>query len=63
MRYFGAKIYANNYFLEKTGQSDKLIASNTDFFIWYAKNKQIIKYRQLYRTKQGGISVLEIINL
>ena len=54
---FGAENFCKVIIFSKTsGQTDNLIASTTDFLIWYSKNKQIIKYRQLYRTKQGGIS-------
>ncbi len=38
-------------FRKTTGFPSKLIGSVYDYLLWYSKNKELIKYRQLYRQK------------
>jgi adenine-specific DNA-methyltransferase len=37
-----------------TGQTAELLASVADYLLWYAKNKDQVKYRQLHRGKELG---------
>ena len=45
-------------FVKTTGQTDKLLASVSDYLIWYAKDKSKVKYRQPLKLKsllgEGG---------
>jgi adenine-specific DNA-methyltransferase len=38
-------------FRKTTGFPSKLIGSVYDFVLWYSKNRELIKYRQLYKSK------------
>ena len=38
-------------FVKTSGQTDNLLASVSDYILWYAKNKDKTKYRQLYKPK------------
>ena len=38
-------------FVKTSGQTDNLLASVSDYILWYAKNKDKTKYRQLYKSK------------
>jgi adenine-specific DNA-methyltransferase len=52
---FGAENHCRTIIVSKTsGQTDKLLASTTDYLLWYAKNKTTIKYRQLFWDKSAG---------
>ncbi len=42
------------YFSTTTGQASKLLPSSGDYILWYAKNKLLIKYRQLFHDKATG---------
>jgi len=54
---FGANNFCRLVVFSKTsGQTDKLLPSTVDFLLWYAKNKDTVKYRQLFRSKLGGLS-------
>jgi adenine-specific DNA-methyltransferase len=35
-------------FIKTSGQTDKLLASVSDYIIWYSKDKSKLKYRQIY---------------
>ena len=37
-----------------TGQTSRMIAQKNDFLLWYCKDRQQAKFRQLYRTKVPG---------
>jgi len=41
-------------FAKTTGQTDKLLSSVSDYLIWYAKNREVVKYRQIYFDKLAG---------
>jgi adenine-specific DNA-methyltransferase len=41
-------------FAKTTGQTDNLLASVSDYLIWYAKRREQVKYRQLYFDKEAG---------
>ncbi len=46
---FGAENYCKIIAFKKTaGQTDSLIAEISDYVIWYAKNKQQVKFRKLF---------------
>jgi adenine-specific DNA-methyltransferase len=58
---FGSENYCGEIIFRKTsGTSSTLIGTVNDFLLWYAKNKDQIKYRQLYKSKSmGGEGTLE----
>jgi adenine-specific DNA-methyltransferase len=41
-------------FVKTTGQTDNLLASVSDYLLWYAKKQQVMKYRQAYKLKNLG---------
>jgi adenine-specific DNA-methyltransferase len=41
-------------FVKTTGQTSKLLSPVCDYLIWYAKNKKVIKYRELYTERPYG---------
>jgi adenine-specific DNA-methyltransferase len=52
---FGAENFCGLIPFRKTGgQSSALIASVADYLLWYAHNKERVKYRQLYADKTGS---------
>jgi adenine-specific DNA-methyltransferase len=54
---FGEENFCRILIFSKTsGQTDKLVASTTDFLLWYARNKHTVKFHQLFKGKQGGES-------
>jgi adenine-specific DNA-methyltransferase len=54
---FGSENYCSTIIYHKTaGLADKLLSTVTDIILWYAKDKKIVKYRQLYLEKKGGNS-------
>ncbi len=49
---FGSENFIAQISFKKTGyQSSSLLPSNSDFIIWYGKNRDEIKFRQLYISK------------
>jgi adenine-specific DNA-methyltransferase len=40
-------------FVKTTGKGSALLDTTTDFLLWYAKGKSIVKYRQLYTTRSA----------
>jgi len=40
-------------FAKTTSQTDNRLASVSDYLLWYARNREIMKYRQLYRRKEA----------
>ncbi len=45
---------------QKTGSlASTLVASTTDYLVWYAKEKKAVKYRSLYQNRQGGDPALD----
>jgi adenine-specific DNA-methyltransferase len=49
---FGSENFCSIITFAKTsGQSDYLLSSVSDYIIWYAKNQEYVKYRQLYLEK------------
>jgi adenine-specific DNA-methyltransferase len=56
MRCSGSENFCKLIAFKKTaGQTDKLLAQVSDYIIWFCKNKDVVKYRQLYveRDKQS----------
>ncbi len=52
---FGAGNFIANISFQKTsGQTSKYLSGNLDYLIWYAKNPDGMKYRQLYSEKALG---------
>lgn len=52
---FGADNFISILTVEKTsGFTESLIASVTDYILWYGKDKQLTKYRQLFYDKSVG---------
>jgi adenine-specific DNA-methyltransferase len=41
-------------FAKTTSQTDNRLASVSDYLLWYARCRQVMKYRQLYRRKEVG---------
>ena len=41
-------------FTKTTGFSGRTLSSIADYMLWYAKNVETVKYRQLYRPKEPG---------
>ncbi|GHD65310.1 restriction endonuclease subunit M [Luteimonas padinae] len=41
-------------FVKTTGQTDNLLASVSDYILWYARDRPRAKYRQLYKLKTLG---------
>jgi adenine-specific DNA-methyltransferase len=62
---FGAENFCGEIIFRKTsGTSSTLVGTVNDFLIWYAKNKPVIKFRQLFRAKKlGGEGTLEYTNV
>ena len=49
---FGSENFCGEItFFKTTSQTSNLIASSTDSLIWYGKNKQYVKYRQIFLQK------------
>ena len=54
---FGSENFCGNIPFKKTsGQASSLIAGVCDYLLWYGKNKNKTKYRQLYNTLGSDIS-------
>ncbi|MCZ2113383.1 MAG: site-specific DNA-methyltransferase, partial [Anaerolineae bacterium] len=54
---FGNDNFCRTIIVSKTsGQTDKLIATTTDYLLWYAKDLELVKFRQLFWEKEGGES-------
>lgn len=52
---FGAGHFCSVIQVQKTGsQEGSLLACTVDFLVWYAKDKQQVKYRQLYLPRSPG---------
>lgn len=62
---FGSENFVNQISFRKTGlTSSKLLDSNSDYIIWYCKNLNSIKFRQLFLPKNlGGIGGSEYVNV
>jgi adenine-specific DNA-methyltransferase len=63
---FGSENYVRLITFAKTsGQTDNLLASVSDYLIWYAKNIEQVKYRQLFFDKtvggQGGTAYRRLL--
>ena len=41
-------------FVKTSGMSDRLLSKVADFLLWYAKDRHVVKYRQLYKHKTLG---------
>lgn len=52
---FGDKNFCSLiYFSTTTGQASRLLPSAGDYIVWYAKDRNKVKYRQLYLSKGDG---------
>jgi adenine-specific DNA-methyltransferase len=52
---FGADNFCALLIVRKSGGTTAdLLAASVDYILWYAKNRQVVKYRQLYLEKSGG---------
>ena len=61
---FGIQNFVGLISFQKTGGMETtLIPSTVDFLIWYAKEKNILKYRQLYTPRQVGHTSLDRYDL
>jgi adenine-specific DNA-methyltransferase len=53
-------------FVKTTGQTDNLLASVSDYLLWYAKDFLRVKYRQMHRLKtlggEGALAYTRAIN-
>jgi len=58
-------LVAEIIYLKTSGQTTKVIATINDYIIWYAKDKNNIKYRQLFKEKYegAGYSAYQFIEL
>lgn len=57
---FGSENFVRLITFQKTsGQETRTLASTTDFIVWYAKNSDQLKYRQLYEFRQLGEKSLD----
>jgi adenine-specific DNA-methyltransferase len=51
---FGSENYCSLIFFRKTTtQSGDLLPDTNDYLLWYAKNKEVVKHRDLYQTREG----------
>jgi adenine-specific DNA-methyltransferase len=46
-------------FVKNSGQTTKLLSGNCDYIIWYAKNIEVVKYHQLFYSKEAGSDLAE----
>jgi adenine-specific DNA-methyltransferase len=61
---FGADNHVATISFQKTGSSDQLLLSQTvDFILYYSKNKERVKYRQLFLDRQAGSPSLDRYDL
>ena len=52
---FGVENYCSTIQVQKTGsQEGTLLGATVDFLIWYARDKNVVKYRQLYLQRMQG---------
>ena len=52
---FGRENFVSQIVFNKTsGLAANLLYTSTDFILWYAKNKEVTKFRQIYRQKVLG---------
>lgn len=52
---FGSENFCSIISVEKTsGTSSSLLGTLNDYILWYAKQKEYVKYRQLYKKKEIG---------
>jgi adenine-specific DNA-methyltransferase len=52
---FGAENFCSEVTFKKTtSATSELLASTSDYLLWYAKDAERVKYRQLYHTKEVG---------
>ena len=60
---FGRENFVTMIKFKKTGNSpDGLMGSTTDYLIWYAKDKEQVKYHQLYVERRAGDPSLDMYN-
>jgi len=56
---FGSENFCNLITFQKTGgQTPKLLPRVADYIIWFSKNKEKVKYRQLYSDKASDLSLI-----
>ena len=60
---FGDENFCSQITFKKTGGSGAELLDNVcDTLLWFAKNKSIVKYRQLYQTREEGTSLFDSYN-
>ena len=60
---FGRENFVTMIKFKKTGSIwSNLMASTTDYIVWYAKNKESVKYHQLYVERRAGDPSLDMYN-
>lgn len=60
---FGPGNFVSMIKFKKSGSIwSKLIASTTDYLVWYAKNKSVLKYHQLHVERKSGNPSLDMYN-
>jgi len=61
---FGSENFVSLIQFQKTGgASTKLLASTVDYLLWYAKDINVVKYRQLYVARELGETNLDRYDL
>lgn len=53
---FGSECFCGQIAFKTTSsQTDELIASVSDYVLWYCKDRERVRYRQLFRPREAGI--------
>jgi adenine-specific DNA-methyltransferase len=61
---FGEENYVATISFQKTGSTDQaLLPQTVDYILFYARNKSLVKYRQLYLYRQAGTPSLDRYDL
>ncbi|WP_208022667.1 site-specific DNA-methyltransferase [Desulfonema ishimotonii] len=61
---FGSKNFLNQITFQKTGGIDSgFLGTTVDYLIWYAKDKNKLKYQQLYNFREAGSKSLDRYDL
>ena len=61
---FGPENFVSMIKFRKAGNNpSNLVGSTTDYLVWYAKDKEQIKYHQLYLERRAGDPSLDMYNL
>jgi len=56
---FGSQSFVSLITVQKTSsQDEELLNSTADYVLWYAKKKEVVKYRRLFAQKEAGDSTV-----